>query len=161
MAIAAFPTLPAEDHGPEMPWPRPVLRLVEPPAEEPVAEVVPWGPVTQVVQEPRTGTVVTVRRRARVARQIRRRRAVAGLLVAGALSLLALPVSALAGRPATATPTAAAAHGGVAYVVQPGDTLWSIASRYEQGGDTRALVRELAAETGSTAAVPGERIAVP
>jgi hypothetical protein len=160
MAIAAFPTVPAGDEGCELPWPRPVLRLVEPPAEEPIATVVPWDPPARAERELRTGTDVTVRRRARVARQIRRRRAVAGLLVAAALALLALPVSALGGRPATAAPSGAV-HGGVTYVVQPGDTLWSIATRAERGGDARALVRELVAETGSASVYPGERVVVP
>lgn len=160
MAIAAFPTLPAEDHGCEIPWPRPVLRLVEPPAEEPIATVVPWGPPARAERGLRAGGDVTVRRRARVTRQTRRRRAVAGLLVAGALALLALPVSALGGRAATAAPSGHVT-GGVTYVVQPGDTLWSIATRFEQGGDTRALVRALAAETGSAAVAPGERLVVP
>lgn len=156
MAIAPFPTEPAEGSG--YPWPRPVLRLVEPPAVEPVAAVVPLGRPARPVRELPARTDVTVRRHARAARQVRRRRTVAGLLVAGALALLALPTSALGGRPVTPT---AHAGGGVAYVVQPGDTLWSIATRFEHGGDTRALVRELVARTGSAVVTPGERIVVP
>ena len=66
----------------------------------------------------------------------------------------------LAGRPLAVHPAAAATAGGVRYVVQPGDTLWSIATRFDHGGDPRALVAQLAAQTGTEAVVP-RRAAAP
>lgn len=148
MAIAALPTTFPEDDEHELPWPRPALRLVE--------------PTTPAARAPslRTGQEVSLRRRERTSRRVRRRRVLAGVVLAGVLTLLALPVSALGGHAAT-SPTVAAPHGGVTYVVRPGDTLWSIASRFDHGGDPRALVRTLAAETGSQVVQPGEHLVVP
>lgn len=154
MAIAAFPEAVYGDDGCDIPWPRPVLRLVVPADREP--------PLTPCASTPpvRTGPDVSQRRRARASARVRRRRVLMGLVVAGALALLLLPVSALGGQPVAARP-AAVATGGSTYVVQPGDTLWSIAARADRNGDPRALVRELASETGSEYVYPGERIALP
>jgi nucleoid-associated protein YgaU len=49
--------------------------------------------------------------------------------------------------------------GGV-YVVQPGDTLWSIARRLQPDGDIRATVDRLAEIHGSAAVAVGDRIAL-
>ncbi len=91
---------------------------------------------------------------------VRRRRtllAVTGLLLVG----LALPLSGTGGH-SHATGSALAETGKpFVYTVQPGDTLWSIAARIEPSGDPRPLVARLAAQTGSEAVVPGERISVP
>ncbi len=130
----------------------------------------------------RRGADVTQRSARRVA-ALRRRRAVVLAGVAGGLVCgLALPFAALGGSPAVpalasaaalrasaearggsaAAPAAiAAARGEAIYVVQPGDTLWSIASRFDHGGDPRPLAEALARETGSAVVVPGERIAIP
>lgn len=51
--------------------------------------------------------------------------------------------------------------GGYEYVVRPGDTLWSIASRLEPGGDPRALVAELGNETHGTTLMPGTVLHLP
>jgi LysM repeat protein len=51
-------------------------------------------------------------------------------------------------------------HGGV-YVVQPGDTLWSIAVRVDPTGDPRPIVDQLAQEVGSDTVVPGEHLTLP
>ena len=41
------------------------------------------------------------------------------------------------------------------YVVQPGDTLWSIAERLDPTGDPRPVVAQLAAQVGGDTVVPG------
>ena len=174
MAIAPL----YEEESWESPWPRPErshrrgswpqpgcrahLRLVGPEGEDDEDDdEVPAPPAALRVLEaaPRTrlGADVSVRRRARASRRVVRRRAAAALLVTGLLVLLALPVSALAGRPAGAN---AARPAGVAYVVQPGDTLPSIAARFDRG-DPAALERALRAQLGSDTVVPGERIQLP
>ena len=47
------------------------------------------------------------------------------------------------------------------YVVQPGDTLWTIAQRLAPGGDPRPVESQLEAEVGGDAIVPGERLVLP
>jgi Tfp pilus assembly protein FimV len=84
-------------------------------------------------------------------------------LVAAAL-LLILVLSALlvagrshrvdAGYEGPATPRAV-------YVVQAGDTLWSIAGALAPGVDTRRAVASLRAAAGGADLVPGQRIVVP
>lgn len=51
--------------------------------------------------------------------------------------------------------------GGYAYVVRPGDTLWSIATRLEPSGDPRPLVDQLAGELHGAGLQPGEVLVVP
>ena len=46
-------------------------------------------------------------------------------------------------------------------VVQPGDSLWSIAQRVEPGHDPRAVVDALARTLGSSQLYAGETVAVP
>jgi nucleoid-associated protein YgaU len=47
------------------------------------------------------------------------------------------------------------------HVVQPGDSLWSIAARLEPGADPRPVVDELSAGRGGRALVPGEVVTLP
>jgi Tfp pilus assembly protein FimV len=47
------------------------------------------------------------------------------------------------------------------YVVQPGDTLWTIAQRLVPGADPRPVEARLAAQVGSETIVPGERVVLP
>ncbi|MGH8979963.1 MAG: LysM peptidoglycan-binding domain-containing protein [Acidimicrobiales bacterium] len=123
----------------ERPWPRAELRVV--PAVPALVDVV-------------------TRRTRRVAAVRRRRRVLLCTLVAGLVVLLALPLGALGG--AAPAPTGGAVAAGVTvYVVQPGDTLWSIASRFDRGGDPRPLAEAIAEQTHSMTVVPGERIAIP
>jgi hypothetical protein len=132
----------------ESPWPRPALRVVACPRTSPQ------------VSRPLD---VTLRRARRAALQRRRRT----ILVSGAVAALAvglaLPIGALGGAPAPSPHpgTRPATAGEIVYVVQPGDTLWSIAARLDRGGNPRALAEALARETGSATVVPGERIVVP
>ncbi len=164
MAIAAFSEVGVRgDDLLDSPWPRPTLRLVRPEVASLLSPVATW---TEENDSPtvRTGVDVSVRRQVRASRRVHRHRVAAAVLVVGLLVVLALPVSALGGRPVAAHPTAPvtnlAGHE-VSYVVQPGETLWSIASRLDPGADPRPLVSELEARIGSDAVYPGERIALP
>jgi LysM repeat protein len=94
---------------------------------------------------------------------VRRRRALLGTVAAGLLVALALPWSGTGGS--LATPGSALAGESVVahktYVVQPGDTLWSIAVRLDPTGDPRPVVAQLAAQVGGDNVVPGEQLVVP
>jgi nucleoid-associated protein YgaU len=108
-------------------------------------------------------TLVPERRpdpRRRVSPAVRRRRA----LLAGTVALLialALPLSGTGGHSHAAGSALAGNVGPVAYTVQPGDTLWTIAERVDPSADPRPLVAKLAAQTGSDTVVPGEHITLP
>ncbi len=80
------------------------------------------------------------------------------LVLAGLLAALALPIGAIAG---TSGASDGALVPGATYVVRPGDTLWSIATRLEPGRDPASFVARMAAETGSRAVVPGEHLVLP
>jgi len=94
----------------------------------------------------------------------RRRRITALLVVALVGLVVALAVvgaGALLARPSVGAPAAPAAVSGTtaaAYVVQPGDTLWSIARSLHPHGDLRPVVDRLEARAGGATLVPGERI---
>ena len=47
------------------------------------------------------------------------------------------------------------------YVVQPGDTLWSIARRLQPEGDLRALVHQLVAANDGAELSVGQRLILP
>ncbi len=183
MAIAALPDVDRI----EVPWPRPVLRLVEPLTDPASTEVGPVEcrsgaadlPAGDLVWNAGDGTAawdgeasfvlsapdVPAHRRSGASARVRRRRLALGTLVVGLLVALAFPLSALGGRPvpaASATGAAASTAGGTVYVVQPGDTLWSIASRADGGsGNPRPLAEAMAAQLGTTTVVPGQRIVIP
>ena len=88
--------------------------------------------------------------------------------VAGCASLLAVLLLAIA--LAWGAVRAAAALGGepasvperrpgpITYVVEPGDTLWSIARRLQPAGDVRDLVRSLVAANGGAEVDVGDRL---
>lgn len=183
MAIAPLPEVDVD----EVPWPRPALRLLPPLIEGDPTEVegVETGPgdagrsFAEFVWDGGDGPDmeddeaffvpaapgVSARRRPRVSSRVRRRRLALGALVVGLLVALAFPVSALGGRPVPATTPAAGSSatraGATVYVVQPGDTLWSIASRIDGTGDPRSLVKALEARLGTSTVVPGQRITIP
>jgi hypothetical protein len=84
----------------------------------------------------------------------------AGLAV---LAVTFLGASALVSARPVPTGTLSGAErvvGGYSYVVQRGDTLWSIVSRLLPSADPRPIVDQLSAKLGSNI-VPGERIVVP
>ena len=87
----------------------------------------------------------------------RRRRLVALALIVG----LVLGVVSFM-RSADATPTAEGQQAeAVTVVVQPGDTLWAIASELAPDADPRPLVARLTELTGSASLQPGQQIVVP
>jgi LysM domain len=47
------------------------------------------------------------------------------------------------------------------YVVRPGDTIWSIATRSARGGDPWRMVNRLETEVGGGVLQPGERLVLP
>lgn len=146
---------------------RPGLRLVAPEAvgPRPTTRV----PTTRVRPVPRGAPRTAARPAVSVSPARVRRGGVAGLVVAACVAVVALTgVTALvAGRPAPAaaadpTPvaTAAALPAGGVWVVQPGDSLWSIAAAVAPGADLRPVVDELARRAGGGSLQPGQRIAL-
>ncbi|MCU1463049.1 MAG: hypothetical protein JWO37_3124 [Acidimicrobiales bacterium] len=94
----------------------------------------------------------------------RRRRclAVAALVVvvlAACAAMARAGVGPLA-APAVATPAPIAVAGPGTYVVQPGDTWWSIARRLHPDGDVRPIVDELAARNGGPSLQVGQRVSI-
>ncbi len=110
----------------------------------------------------RTGEDVAGRRARRAIIRRRRRCLVLSALAACLGCGLALPLGALGG---SATPPRSgkdvAVIGETVYVVRPGDTLWSIAARFDRTGNPRPMAEALARETGSAVVVAGERIVIP
>lgn len=99
----------------------------------------------------------------------RRRRLLAAglclLAIAAVLVLVQLIQAGIGGGPLTTTGAAAGPGmiqaGASVYVVQRGDTLWSIAASLEPGRDPRPLVDQLAREVGGASLYPGETIPLP
>ncbi|MDP8937285.1 MAG: LysM peptidoglycan-binding domain-containing protein [Actinomycetota bacterium] len=91
----------------------------------------------------------------------RRRTAAAGIVVALVMAVQGLlAVVGGAGAPErSAAPVAPDRFS--TYVVQPGDTLWTIARGIDPDGDPRPLVDRLVAERGTAVLHVGERIALP
>lgn len=119
------------------------------------------APATAPAPSPAHPTVLSRRRRLQRAR---RRRLVLAFSTCAALVALALPWGGAGGHP-LATPgpvlAGAAAAPGALYVVQPGDTMWSIAQRLDPAADPRVVVAQLETQVGSDTLQPGERIHLP
>ena len=80
-----------------------------------------------------------------------------GLFVAVGLNVMSAPSSGASRSPLPAAGTEAAAE----YVVQPGDTLWSIAGDLAPDADRRAAVDQLAAVNAGVDLQVGQRLVVP
>jgi hypothetical protein len=99
----------------------------------------------------------------------RRRLLVAGvfLLAIAAVLITAQSVQAGTGGGPLTTTGAAAGRSGMspaaarAYVVRPGDSLWTVAAAIDPHGDERPLVDALVAEVGTTSLYPGEVLTIP
>lgn len=94
---------------------------------------------------------------------------VAAVVALVALLVLGWPLAGLVGGPATTAqgsrpspvPTAVAVAAGPVYVVQPGDTYWSIAQSVGGQDDIRPTVDALVAANGERPLVAGDRLVVP
>ena len=137
---------------------RPARRPVVVPARPPL-QVIPGGrrAARDYAASRRTANrlhpAVYRRRRLGVALAVVTALLVAYLALTGLRALTADAASAPSGGP-----VAAAAPVGSAYVVQPGDTLWSIARTLQPSGDVRALVDRLADRVGSGPLVVGQSV---
>ncbi len=102
--------------------------------------------------------------RATVSTRVRNRRILLVGLTIVMLFLLAIPMPATGGRSVTnplgSLPTVSIGHSGSYYVVQPGDTLRSIAKRIDSN-NPGPVQKALQEEVGSTAIVVGEHIHLP
>jgi hypothetical protein len=69
-------------------------------------------------------------------------------------------LGALGGGPLAAPETPAGSPAAAVYIVQPGDTYWTIGRRLQPSGDVRALVDRLSSEHAGAPLQPGEQLAV-
>ncbi len=112
----------------------------------------------------REGPSVAQRRRVRARVRRRRQRLAATLVVLGALTILALPGHVYGATTGAGLSTdlanSSVLASGMDYVVQPGDTINSIARDMNpvDPADARSL---LVSELGSTVVVPGEHVLIP
>lgn len=104
---------------------------------------------------------------ARLARQVvyRRRRLVAVVLVAALLAVATLlaqaAAAALLQQPAPQTAPGVPAEAPATVVVQPGDTLWSLAAEIAPDTDPRITVDRLVGLNGGAPLVPGQVLELP
>lgn len=91
----------------------------------------------------------------------RRRQALAAGFVATVVAVVSMVLGSLGDGSRSVPELHLTDSEAVTYIVQPGDTLWSIAARLDPGGDPRPLVERLAFENGGPRLRAGEMIAVP
>lgn len=91
----------------------------------------------------------------------RRRLAALALLSAAVVAVLLLANAVLAGPAGGGTPTSAAGTSSAVHVVQPGDTLWSIARELAPGADVRLTVDRLVTLNGGAPLQVGQRLVLP
>ena len=170
MAVPFAPVLPRSASRlapfPSTPRSGPRLIALVPPADEAFGEEVRAPERSGSTLSPHVQTLRSrPADRTRPSRAVYRRRrlvlvTVATLAVLGAIRLSpgfsgGGPLTA-SGEPGSAHPVAA-----LTYVVQPGDTVWSIAHHFVRSGDERPLVDAITAELHGTALVPGQAIGIP
>jgi Tfp pilus assembly protein FimV len=91
----------------------------------------------------------------------RRRRAVAAGLVVVLVLAVWVALGAFGGGPLPVPERPARLDPGTSYVVEPGDTMWSIAQRLSPAGDPRPVVDRLVAAHGTPTLYVGEQIVLP
>ncbi len=84
-----------------------------------------------------------------------RRRAVAVVIAVGVVATAGRAAAALGGVPLAASGPAPSV---TTYVVEPGDTLWTVAEQVAPDSDPRPVVDALVRARGSAAVIPGETI---
>jgi len=93
-----------------------------------------------------------------------RRRRLAAIALAALLTFAGVTVGRVLWSAAVGTtpaePIGAAPITGDVYIVQPGDTLWSIAERIAPGEDPRPIVAALEARNGDVDLEPGDRLVI-
>ncbi|HQU00488.1 MAG TPA: LysM peptidoglycan-binding domain-containing protein [Acidimicrobiales bacterium] len=120
--------------------------------------------LVRVVGPPAPGPSLSQRRAARARMLRRRRRSLAALALALALGVLAMPGTSFGGVTNTGLPTDLATSAvlapGTSYVVQPGDTVETIATKINPLNPTLARVA-LVRELDSNVVVVGEHVLIP
>lgn len=135
--------------------------------EVPQFQSTPWYEPDRVDAPVVAGERRRAHRRPRATpRQLRRRRFAVLMAVAAVVLGIAALASAVPGggggdaSTAGSAPDGAIAIVGDVYVVQPGDSLWSIAERLTPGGDPRPVVRELRERHGAVELSVGDRLPI-
>lgn len=122
------------------------------------AQITPSHPELRVIEGGRAPAALA--RRA----VYRRRQVVAAVVLIATLLLAAAAVARIAGDPSptsAAAPSAAGVAAPPTVIVEPGDTLWSIAADVAPGVDVRVVVDRLVALNGTAPIVPGQQLEVP
>jgi nucleoid-associated protein YgaU len=94
----------------------------------------------------------------------RRRRLVVGVVAAALVTLTGFALQTVGDRggvPASAAAIAPELAPGSSYVVQPGDSLWTIAERVSGAGDVSRYVERLISLNGGTAIQVGQQLRLP
>lgn len=140
---------------------------VSAPHARPVRPGVGSRPALRVIEGGRSATRSTGGRTTAAGVYVRRRIMVAAIAVVVLVALVVgvrAAASLLAGSAAPTTSAVATAPvvpiAADTYVVRPGDTLWSIATRLDPDADPRPLVDALRARAGGPALDAGQRIDV-
>lgn len=162
MAAIAYPSAPFV-------WQRPDPRSLRAPGR-PALRALSDLPEHDALQAEReSAAVIPLRTRARTTPLRRARRSLVHQLM-----LWTAPIAVLAGTyvVSSAVASSGGTHytvlrgstptgSGYRYTVQPGDTLWSIATRLDPSGDPRVLLTSLEGQTSSGVVHPGESLLVP
>ena len=98
----------------------------------------------------------------------RRRRRLAAAVVTAVAAIVVWTLVGVAGWPGSgplaapgSVPARLAPAAAVVYIVQPGDTVWSIARSFQPRGEVRPLVDRLQAQVGGRSLQVGDRIVLP